>query len=206
MEDLFSDELECLKSCYDSSEFIHFVSSQSHILKFTVSEDSCLTFEILDQYPQTVPLISLSSGKLSNAQKNMIESDIRNFTEGLIGSPMILDIVIKFQELYKSYLTKYVFSEQKVSHPEDDHVAVILIDHIRQRNKYLKALSSWASDFNILGGVIFCCKWIFLIIQGTQKNVKIHQADLVKKKCPLFCMKEIVLKVLLHFLWRSFPL
>ncbi|GFR04674.1 RWD domain-containing protein 3, partial [Trichonephila clavata] len=53
-----------------------------------------------------------------------------------------------------------------------NYMAVILIDHIRQRNKYLKALSLWASDFNILGGVIFCHKWIFLIIQGTRKNVK----------------------------------
>ncbi|XP_055924213.1 RWD domain-containing protein 3-like isoform X1 [Argiope bruennichi] len=172
MEVSFLDELECLKASYDAREFTHFISSQCHILKFNLPEDICLTFEIPEQYPQVIPQISLASTKLLKAERISIEKEIRDHAEELIGSPMIMDLVIKFREIFEKHFIKYELSQDKALECEDDYTAVILIDHIRQRNRYLKALRTWASELNIVGILIFCQKWIFLIIQGSKKNVK----------------------------------
>ncbi|GFV26916.1 RWD domain-containing protein [Trichonephila clavipes] len=112
------DELICLESSYDASEFFHFSSSQSHVLKFTFDKDICLIFKIHDQYPQAVPHISVTSRKLSNAQKNKIEDDLKIFAEGLIGTYMIMDLVTKFREIYESYQEQCVLSEQSLSQSE----------------------------------------------------------------------------------------
>ncbi|PRD35005.1 UNVERIFIED_CONTAM: hypothetical protein NCL1_12838 [Trichonephila clavipes] len=136
MEISLSDELICLESSYDASEFFHFSSSQSvnadfsflffmktrygqsHVLKFTFDKDICLIFKIHDQYPQAVPHISVTSRKLSNAQKNKIEDDLKIFAEGLIGTYMIMDLVTKFREIYESYQEQCVLSEQSLSQSE----------------------------------------------------------------------------------------
>ncbi|GIY37977.1 RWD domain-containing protein 3 [Caerostris darwini] len=173
MEISFSDELECLKASYDTREFMHFISSNSHILKFTVcDDDTCVTFEIPENYPQVIPVISVSSTKISNAQKTLIENEIKCYAEGIIGSPIIMDLVIKFQEIFNSYLNKYVPSKMKTLESEDDYMAIIQIDHMRQKKRYLKTLISWASDLSIVGSIIFCYKWIFLILQSSRENVK----------------------------------
>ncbi|CAL1265846.1 unnamed protein product [Larinioides sclopetarius] len=85
---------------------------------------------------------------------------------------MIMDLVIKFQEIFENHFIKHECSEDKDVESEENHMAIILIDHIRQRNRYLKALRTWASELNVVGVLIFCHKWIFLIIQGSKKKVK----------------------------------
>ncbi|GBN65287.1 RWD domain-containing protein 3 [Araneus ventricosus] len=172
MEVSFLDELECLKASYDAHEFTHYISSQCHILKFNLPEDNCLTFEIPNQYPQVIPQISLASTKLSKAKRILVEKEIRDNAEELVGSPMIMDLVIKSQEIFENHFIKHELSQEKVLEHEDNHTAVILIDHIRQRNRYLKALRTWASELNVVGVLMFCHKWIFLIIQGSKKKVK----------------------------------
>ncbi|GBN80019.1 hypothetical protein AVEN_152632-1 [Araneus ventricosus] len=89
-------------------------NSQYHILKFNLPEDNCLTFEIPNQYPQVIPQISLASTKLSKAKRILVEKEIRDNAEELVGSPMIMDLVIKSQEIFENHFIKHELSQEKV--------------------------------------------------------------------------------------------
>lgn len=57
--------------------------------------------------------------------------------------------------------------------PLEKYLAVISIDHMRQKKKYCKTLASWASELQIFGFLLFYQRWIFLLLQGSKKCVKV---------------------------------
>lgn len=65
-----------------------------------------MTFEIPDSYPLKEPLISLSSSKLVKADQSTIENKLRNYALTLVGSPMIMDLVIKLQEFLETHINQ----------------------------------------------------------------------------------------------------
>lgn len=65
-----------------------------------------MTFEIPESYPFKEPLISLASSKLVKADQSIIENKVRNYASTLVGSPMIMDLLIKLQEFLEIHLNK----------------------------------------------------------------------------------------------------
>ncbi|KAG8188047.1 hypothetical protein JTE90_009921 [Oedothorax gibbosus] len=159
---------------YDEKEFKSFICNKSNILKFTLQGAAVVTFKIPESYPAVEPTISLASSQLVKAKQSQIENQLREYASTLVTSPMIMDLVFKLQELLEVHLnTKEKSSENlTLENKEPLKMVVILIDHIRQKNKYLKTLSCWTSELNINGVTLLCHKWIFLILQGTKKQVK----------------------------------
>ncbi|KFM66882.1 RWD domain-containing protein 3, partial [Stegodyphus mimosarum] len=173
MDFTFDDELECLKSSYSADEVIYWNCNGARILKFTLKDAACITFEIPEAYPHIPPQISLASSDLFNAEKSTIEEEIRNYATKIVGSPMIMDLVIKLQQILEEKKMKETLkSKTLMLRTQDYFLAVIQIDHMRNKNKYSKLLTSWVSELDLHGALIFCQRWIFLILQNSKKNIK----------------------------------
>ncbi|XP_035229946.1 RWD domain-containing protein 3-like [Stegodyphus dumicola] len=173
MEFTFDDELECLKACYSADELIYWNCSDSRILKFTLKDAACITFKISEAYPHIPPQISLAASDLLNAEKSTIEEEIRNYAAKIVGSPMIMDLVIKLQQiLEEKKMKENLKCKTLMPRTQEFFFVVILIDHMRNKNKYSKLLTSWVSELDLHGALIFCQRWIFLILQNSKKNIK----------------------------------
>ena len=64
-----------------------------------------VTFEVLSTYPEKPPNISISA-ELTNAERFLFENELRNVAQKSIGYPMIMDLVIKLQQLTEDYYAK----------------------------------------------------------------------------------------------------
>lgn len=168
----YINELECLKASYDSSEFEYIISSNSPILKFNLQKNVSITFEILPTYPNHPPLISISSAELTKSERCAFESKIKELAHENLGFPMIMDLVIKLQQMVVDYETCHPVVEKEIHQNCDPYIAIILIDHMRQRKKYSGTLASWASELNMNGCLLFYQRWIFLLLEGSKKFVK----------------------------------
>ncbi|XP_071033423.1 RWD domain-containing protein 3 isoform X2 [Parasteatoda tepidariorum] len=168
----FTCELEWLKASYNPEEMEHFVSRNSTILKFTLHQGTFVTFEIPERYPQEAAHLSICSSEMTNSEKCAIEKDIRNYALQLIGRPMIMDLVTKTQELFRHHCVVECKRNEPTLLEQEDYIAVISIDHMRQRRKYSKTLQSWACELNICGILLFCQKWIYLILEGLKNDIK----------------------------------
>lgn len=74
-------------------------------MKFILQNNVSVTFEILPQYPENPPVISVST-ELINAERFIFENELRNLADKSVGFPMIMDLVIKLQQLTEDYYKK----------------------------------------------------------------------------------------------------
>lgn len=172
---MIEDELEILKASYDSSEFIYVISNKSPIYKFHLQNNVSVTFELPPAYPQKPPGISITAANMTNASRSTFENELRSYASENIGNLMIMDLVIKLQQFISDYEKNFLESRSRNTvdvKKEDTYLAVILIDHMRQKKKYCNLLTSWVSELNIFGCLLFYKKWIFLLLQGSKKHVK----------------------------------
>lgn len=74
-------------------------------MKFILQNNVSVTFEILPQYPENPPVISVST-ELINAERFVFQNELRNLADKSVGYPMIMDLVIKLQQLTEDYYKK----------------------------------------------------------------------------------------------------
>lgn len=48
-----------------------------------------------------------------------------------------------------------------------------MIDHMRARTKYVKAVEKWASELRLTGRLMFMGKLILILLQGDRSNIKV---------------------------------
>lgn len=62
--------------------------------------------------------------------------------------------------------------EVKEKEKEEEWTAVLLLDHIRSRNHYIKLLERWTQQLQ-LNGTLLLGRSILVILQGDRPNIKV---------------------------------
>ncbi|XP_033629500.1 RWD domain-containing protein 3-like isoform X2 [Asterias rubens] len=172
------------------------------------SEDSleiCIQFNLPIGYPLVLPSISLSCSDLTKNSTNQLREKLHQYAKTLEGQPMILDLVYwvkqntwKFRTLPSS--TQKKEKEDAARQKEKDlqpYVAILHIDHMRSRLRYIKTLVSWATELSIAGRLLFLHHLILVLLLGTENSVKKVDVDSNGRSC-----KERMMAVLMQ---RSHP-
>lgn len=95
--------------CYNKFKYI---LGQSKILKFFLQNNASVTFEVPQDYPQKGPAISIAAAELKNADRFTFENALKTLASEMLGSPMIMDLVIKLTQLMDDYHEKNVVQTQ----------------------------------------------------------------------------------------------
>ncbi|XP_068206129.1 RWD domain-containing protein 3-like [Palaemon carinicauda] len=87
---------------------------------------------------------------------------------------MILSLLTALQE-------KENISRRSVSltttEPEDKEIlttSVLQLDHMRNKSQYTKTIKRWCEELGIVGRLLFCQRWIFIILQSSESNIKTY--------------------------------
>uniref|UniRef100_A0A3Q3JFV8 RWD domain-containing protein 3 n=1 Tax=Monopterus albus TaxID=43700 RepID=A0A3Q3JFV8_MONAL len=148
--------------------------------------DVSLLFNLHPHYPCCPPNISVSSTRLSRTQCHSIRQKLLDQAAALPSEPMV----------YK--LPAWVKIHQR---EEEEWTAVLLLDHIRSRNRYVGRLEQWTQQLQLAGRLLLG-RSILIILQGARADIKefCHRLKSVKvdvdssgKKC-----KERMMKVLIE--------
>lgn len=159
-----------LSSKGDSSVTFSVTTSPSNdtSLKITV------TFVLLDSYPGKSPSISVQSQYLSRQECDNIKTFLAREAETYCGSPMIMSLLTALQE--KEDVSRQVVSVT-TSKPKDEEeiiTCVLQLDHMRNKSQYTKTIKRWCEELEITGRLLFCQRWIFIILQSHEINIKTY--------------------------------
>nr|XP_020469352.1 RWD domain-containing protein 3 [Monopterus albus] len=161
--------------------------------------DVSLLFNLHPHYPCCPPNISVSSTRLSRTQCHSIRQKLLDQAAALPSEPMVYKLV---ECQCKELAEECTGGEKEVKQREEEEwTAVLLLDHIRSRNRYVGRLEQWTQQLQLAGRLLLG-RSILIILQGARADIKefCHRLKSVKvdvdssgKKC-----KERMMKVLIE--------
>ncbi|XP_060754150.1 RWD domain-containing protein 3 [Neoarius graeffei] len=162
-----------------------------------------LTFHLPPLYPQTPPDISVTSSHFSRNHCQELKRAMLSKAHTLPPEPMVHLLVMWLQNNFTDLITvpnsPGDCSDPADSKAEDTWVALLHLDHMRSKVKYIKLIEKWTSELGLMGR-LFTGRPILILLQGTKESIKeyIHLQRTVKvdvdssgKRC-----KEKMMRVL----------
>uniref|UniRef100_A0A8C9R8Q7 RWD domain-containing protein 3 n=1 Tax=Scleropages formosus TaxID=113540 RepID=A0A8C9R8Q7_SCLFO len=165
-----------------------------------------LLFHLPAEYPSCVPGISVSCEQLTRRQCEDIKQSLLTKASALVSEPMVHELVLWLQQNAENITDVEQPSRHRgppgrseIHVDERVWTALLLIDHMRSKAKYIKTVEKWTWDLELTGR-LFTGQLILLLLQGTRRNIKeylhLHKSvkvdvDSAGKKC-----KEKMMSVL----------
>ncbi|XP_055739019.1 RWD domain-containing protein 3 isoform X1 [Salvelinus fontinalis] len=194
MSEMALDEMSVLSAIYcEKDEFELLEKSAEKGLVFRIqmkveaatSERTLLSllFQLPTEYPHCVPKISVSSEQLSRKQCQHIKQSLLEKASALEPDPMVHELLLWLQQNF----TELTLNDQSLVEVQDEGgeeemwIALFLIDHMRSKTKYIKAIEKWSLDLGLTGR-LFLGKLILVLLQGARRSIKeyIHLQRTVK--------------------------
>ncbi|KAG1933841.1 RWD domain-containing protein [Pimephales promelas] len=142
-----------------------------------------LIFHISPNYPHTPPDISISSSHLSRKECHDLRQQLLDTARSLPPEPMIHGLMLWLQENFSDLIktSSCLSAEARAETTEETWTALLHLDHMRSKAKYIKLIKTWASELHLTGR-LFTGKPILILLQGTKENIKeyIHLQKTVK--------------------------
>ncbi|KAM8894080.1 RWD domain-containing protein 3 isoform 2-T2 [Spinachia spinachia] len=169
--------------------------------------DVRLLFHLHLRYPSFPPAISVSSTVLSRTQCHNIRQKLLDQAAALPSEPMVHQLVECLQCVVTENFTGGEEKEGREREEEEEWTAVLSLDHIRSRNRYISLLERWTQQLQLSGRLLLGLS-ILVILQGARSNIKEFcrllrtvkvDVDSSGKKC-----KERMMKVLTESPTSSF--
>ena len=152
-----------------------------------------LTFQLLQNYPETKPTIAMNSNVLDRKVCDEILETLSHEASTCLGDPMLFQLS---QSAYEKVIERVEVLKDKENGEveiEDLIVTLVEIDHMRNQVKYVKHLQTWTTQLDIKLFVVhleFLSKH-WLLIQSTEdqlkqfmKNLKTQNVDVDSKGKP----------------------
>ncbi|XP_030631831.1 RWD domain-containing protein 3 [Chanos chanos] len=187
------DEMDVLSSIYCEKDEFELLESAERGLVCrinTVAESGrkkillSVTFHLPSDYPNSPPDICVSSEDLSRKQCQDVKNNLVDRVRTLAPGPMVHDLVMWLQENFDDIITtsssSSVQNEQEAD-VEGTWMALLHLDHMRSKTKYIKLIEKWTSDLELTGR-LYTGKLILILLQGARRNIKeyIHLQKTVK--------------------------
>ncbi|XP_031148625.1 RWD domain-containing protein 3 isoform X1 [Sander lucioperca] len=164
--------------------------------------DVRLLFHLQPSYPSCPPAISVSSTALSRTQCHNIRQTLLDQAAALPPEPMVHQLVEWLQQCVEvTEKCRGGEEEAKEREREEEWTAVLSLDHIRSRSRYIGLLERWSRTLQLTGRLLLG-QSILVVLQGARPNIKEFcrllktvkvDVDSSGKKC-----KERMMKVLIE--------
>ncbi|XP_028856379.1 RWD domain-containing protein 3 [Denticeps clupeoides] len=171
-----SDEVSALSAIYcKKDEFLLLEESGDRGYVFCVNtllegRPVSVLFRLPPEYPRCVPEICVRSEDLSRARCQEVKERLQEKAARLLPEPMVQELLLFLQQGSSDWTT--AASPARPDAPQQDMwTALLLLDHMRSRAKYIKTVERFAANLHLTGR-LFVGKPILIILQGTRGNVK----------------------------------
>ncbi|XP_072500175.1 RWD domain-containing protein 3 isoform X2 [Notamacropus eugenii] len=139
-----------------------------------------LSFHLPATYPFSLPGISVNSQHLTRAQCIVIKEKLLEQAKKLLSEPMVHELVLWIQQNLKHIIEQpkmAVNSEDctlsaSASMDNGTWIALLHLDHMRAKTKYVKTVEKWTSNLRLTGRLMFWGKIILILLQGDRNSIK----------------------------------
>ncbi|KAG7221788.1 hypothetical protein INR49_028862 [Caranx melampygus] len=128
-----------------------------------------LLFHLHPQYPSCPPNISVSSTAFSRTQCHSIRQKLLDQAATLSPEPMVHQLVEWIQQ--QDVEDRGAEEEVQDDNMEERWTAVLSLDHIRSRSRYIGLLEGWSQQLHLTGRLLMGCT-ILVILQGARADIK----------------------------------
>ncbi|XP_060064764.1 RWD domain-containing protein 3-like [Ylistrum balloti] len=190
--DVLREELEVLQSVYclpgecevDNSDGCHKLMlklrpNQVETEERVTTPEICLTFYLSSQYPTIVPQVSIVSAYLRRDQLSKLRQETSMLAQSLQGQAMLADLISFVQEYIDKTHSEFTDQSGAMLHgtfhigsQSELWTALLQLDHMRGRNKYVKTIQNWCTELGLEGKLLFQGKLILILLQGPQSKIK----------------------------------
>ncbi|XP_036410500.1 RWD domain-containing protein 3 isoform X2 [Megalops cyprinoides] len=217
MSETALDEASVLSAIYcEKDEFALLEESDEKGLVFRIqvavgtgSEETrlSLVFHLPPEYPRCLPDVSVSSERLSRRQCQRLRRSLLEKAAELLPEPVVHELILWLRQ--NPAAVARAEPSAGPGRPAGDcaraeegaeiWTALLLLDHMRAKTKYVKIIEKWTSELGLTGR-LFMGKLILILLQGPRRSIKeyLHLQKTVKvdvdsagKKC-----KEKMMSVL----------
>ncbi|KAG7457169.1 hypothetical protein MATL_G00243710 [Megalops atlanticus] len=211
MSETALDEMSVLSAIYcEKDEFALLEESDEKGLVFRIqvavvtgSEETrlSLVFHLPPEYPRCLPDVSVSSERLSRRQCQRLRRSLLEKAAELLPEPVVHELILWLRQNLVAVARVEPTAGGGVRAEEGAEIwtALLLLDHMRSKTKYVKIIEKWTSELGLTGR-LFMGKLILILLQGPRRSIKeyLHLQKTVKvdvdsagKKC-----KEKMMSVL----------
>ncbi|XP_032219670.1 RWD domain-containing protein 3 [Nematostella vectensis] len=218
--ELILEEIEALQAifCKEGEFTLNFVSDDSACfsIKFPILASGKSTDELEmsvtltdDSYPSSFPNISLSCSALTRKRLDNLRKTLQEFLMTLPNDEgKLLEIANWLQERSAEITSGNSTSNENFpKKSSNDELLIVKLDHMRSRSRYLRTLNSWAQELDLLIAVFLVHKFIFLVVQGQEHNLKEylkrHKTCLVDVDSSGKPCKEKMMNVIFQTSWKA---
>ncbi|XP_069593788.1 RWD domain-containing protein 3 [Ranitomeya imitator] len=182
---IYCDPGECdVLSC---SERGITVMIQTNVRRMAESEIRLrLVFDLPAAYPSCPPNLSVSSEELTRAQCKELRDRLLGQARERLSAPMIHDLVLWTQQNFTSVIGNSIRDETLLPAAVTDDgtwTALLHLDHMRAKNKYVKTVEKWTSASELTGKLMFVGKIILILLQGDRRNIREYMV--LQKTCKI---------------------
>lgn len=178
---MLAEELDAIRAIYSNKDEFDVLYKgdgvQDTIVKVQVACDAVspptrltVVFTLAPDYPSISPDISLFCDQMKREQAELFKEAVLTYARSHTGEPVIMDIVLWIQ----NNITRYIDHNKGKSAQQNASIitALLHIDHMRARGKYIKTIQKWTDDLNLAGRLIFHGSLIFLLLLGNREDIK----------------------------------
>ncbi|XP_045672829.1 RWD domain-containing protein 3 [Phyllostomus hastatus] len=150
-----------------------------------------LVFHLPAGYPLCAPGVSVGSERLTRAQRAAVREQLLERARSLPAEPMVHQLVLWAQQHLGRILAQTGAgagpgpgpgpcpsagsacpSAESATGDEGLWMALLRLDHMRARARYVKAVRQWAADLGLTGRLMFLGRVILLLLQGRRGDIK----------------------------------
>ena len=141
-----------------------------------------VTYVLDKDYPQVIPDVSVTSDGLTREICSKMKQDALKYISdnSLVCQPMIMDVNMWLQQNMSKYFKTSISSNAAaVDKTERAELwyALLHLDHMRAKNKYIKTIEKWTSELGLTGHLIFSDKLILILLCGLRQNIKVRNGN-----------------------------
>ena len=134
-----------------------------------------MTVVISLEYPRKLPEISLSCAQMSKKELTSLRNKLMEYTKDLHSSssePMIMELAIWLQENTLAFFDNTASNSTRNDDSADKTTLLLKVDHMRNKNRYIKTITRWIVELNLNGRIFFASSLIFLLLAGEACDVR----------------------------------
>jgi hypothetical protein len=140
------------------------------------------SFILPPSYPKTPPIVSASSNFLKREKTDAISVQLANVAQKISGENMMMELIMWIQDtcpIVKEEELQQCPSNSSHPPPKESSSTTILLhlDHMKMKAKYSKTIKKWTGELGLCGCLIFLNKYIFIILQGSKKDIKVSSQN-----------------------------
>lgn len=141
-----------------------------------------LLFHLPLSYPSSLPNISLHSEQLTRTQCLAVRTRLLEEAASHLSQPMVHELILWIKQNFQSAVEEAEIPDcsgqstlsVKTAEDNDGWTALLHLDHMRAKGKYIKTVEKWCRDLGLAGRLMFMGKMIFVLLQGDKRDIKVQ--------------------------------